>query len=249
MDPALERQLLAAEEDHYWFRARRRIVDDVIRALPLPPEPALLDAGCGGGRNLVDLARIGSVSAIEPSAPAYRKALGRGIGRVLQARVEEMPFPDESFDVVTCLDVIEHVEDDAAGLATLRRVTRPGGFLVVTVPAYDWLWSEHDRVNHHYRRYDRRSLEHVATGAGWVPLRWSYFNSLLLPAAAAYRALERLGVRRLSRTSSRVLTATPRWLDWALGRPLAAEARLMRAGVRIPAGLSLLAVFQAPGRR
>jgi SAM-dependent methyltransferase len=248
VDPALERQLLAAEEDHYWFRARRRIVDDVIRALTLPSEPALLDAGCGGGRNLVDLARIGSVSAIEPSAPSYEKAQGRGIGRVLRARIEEMPFPDDSFDVVTCLDVIEHVEDDAAGLATLRRVTRSGGFLVVTVPAYDWLWSEHDRVNHHYRRYDRRSLERVATGAGWAPLRWSYFNSLLLPAAAAYRALERLGVRRLSRTSSTVLTATPRWLDRALGWPLAIEARLMRAGVRIPAGLSLLAVFQAHGR-
>jgi SAM-dependent methyltransferase len=249
VDPALERQLLVAEEHHYWFRARRRIVDDVLRALPLPPEPALLDAGCGGGRNLVELARIGSVSAIEPSAPAYEKARARNIGRVLQARIEEMPFPDRSFDVVTCLDVIEHVRDDAAGLATLRRVTRPGGFLVVTVPAYGWLWSEHDRVNHHFRRYDRRSLERVATGAGWRPVRWSYFNSLLLPAAAAYRAIERMGVRRLSRTSSRVLTATPRWLDRVLGWPLAVEARLMRAGIRIPAGLSLLAVFEAPGRQ
>jgi SAM-dependent methyltransferase len=249
VDPALERQLLAAEEDHYWFRARRRIVDDVLRSLPLPSRPELLDAGCGGGRNLVEFARIGRVSAIEPSEPAYEKALARGVGRVVRARIEEMPFAEGSFDVVTCLDVIEHVRDDAAGLATLRRVTRPGGFLVVTVPAYSWLWSEHDRVNHHYRRYNRRSLARVATGAGWRLRRWSYFNSLLLPAAAAYRAIERLGIRRLSRTSARVLTATPARLDRALGPPLAVEARLMRAGVRIPAGLSLLAVFEAPGRQ
>jgi SAM-dependent methyltransferase len=245
VDPAYERQFLAAEEDHYWFRARRRIIDDTIRSLPLPEDPVLLDAGCGGGRSLVELARIGRVSAIEPSPVAYEKASGRGIGRVLRARMEDMPFPERSFDAITCLDVIEHVEDDASGLAALRRVARPGGFLVVTVPAYSWLWSEHDRINHHYRRYDRRSLTRVATAAGWRPLRWSYFNSLLLPAAAVYRLLERLGAKRLSRTSTKVLTSTPPVLNRALELPLVVEAALMRAGLRIPAGLSLLAVFGA----
>lgn len=245
MDPALERQLLAAEEDHYWFRGRRRIVGDAIAALPLPPNPELLDAGCGGGRNLVELARFGAVSAIEPSPPSFEKASGRGIGRVLRAPLEEMPFADESFDLITCLDVIEHVRDDLAGLATLRRVARPGAFLVVTVPAYSWLWSEHDRVNHHYRRYDRSSLSRVAAAAGWAPVRSTYFNSLLLPAAAAYGLLERLGVRTLSRTSDKFLIATPRWIDRALGLPLAVEAALLRAGLSIPVGLSLLTVFRA----
>ena len=248
MDPALERQLLAAEEDHYWFRGRRRIVGDAIRALPLPAGSELLDAGCGGGRNLVELARFGDVSAIEPSPPSFEKASGRGIGRVLRASLEEMPFPDESFDLITCLDVIEHVQDDLAGLATLRRVVRPGGFLIVTVPAYRWLWSEHDRVNHHYRRYDRRSLSRVAAAAGWAPLRSTYFNSLLLPAAAAYGLLERLGVRKLSRPTAKFLTATPSWLNRALEVPLAVEAALLRAGLSIPAGLSLLTVFRAGGR-
>jgi SAM-dependent methyltransferase len=250
VDPALERQLLAVEEDHYWFRGRRRIIDDVVRSLPLPPEPELLDAGCGGGRSLVELDRVGRVSAIEPSGPSYEKARSRGIGRVLQATLEEIPFPDRSFDLITCLDVIEHVRDDVAGLATLRRVVRPGGFLVVTVPAYGWLWSEHDRVNHHYRRYDRRSLAAAASAAGWTPLRWTYFNSLLLPLAAAYRLVERLGGGRLGGTSTKVLTSTPPWLNRALELPLAVEARLLRAGVRIPAGLSLLSVYRAePGPR
>jgi SAM-dependent methyltransferase len=245
MDPALERQLLAVEEEHYWFRGRRRIIDETVRSLPLPPIPALLDAGCGGGSTLVDLARIGQVSAIEPSLPSYEKARSRRIGSVLQASLEEMPFSEASFDLATCLDVIEHVRDDVAGLATLRRVVRPGGFLVVTVPAYRWLWSEHDRVNHHYRRYDWGSLSGAAEAAGWTPLRSTYFNSLLLPVAAAYRLVERLGTRRLADTSTKVLTSTPPWLNRALELPLAVEARLLSAGVRIPAGLSLLGVFRS----
>lgn len=249
MDPRLERQLLAAEEEHYWFRGRRRILDDLLRELPLGDRPALLDAGCGGGRTLVDLARLGEATGLEPSAPSFEKASARGVARVVKATLEEMPFADASFDVVTCLDVIEHVRDDTAAFQALRRVTRPGGYLVVMVPAYSWLWSEHDRVNHHFRRYDERSLLSVAATAGWRPLRSTYFNSLLLPAAAAYRLLERSGVTRLRRTSTKVLTFTPRWLSRLLERPFDAEARWLRKGHRIPAGLSLLAVLQAPGSR
>jgi SAM-dependent methyltransferase len=248
MDPAYERQLLAAEEDHYWFRVRRRIVTDVVESLPLPAAPRLLDAGTGGGRTLLDLARFGAVTGLEPSPAAHAKAEGRGAGPVELAPVERMPFEPGSFDLVTCLDVIEHVEDDVAGFAGLRRVCSEGAFMIVTVPAYSWLWSEHDRMNHHHRRYDRHSLVAAAAGAGWRALRVTYFNSLLLPAAAGYRLLERAGVRRLSRTSTKVLTDTPSWLNRALELPLLVEAALLRKGATIPAGLSLLAVFRAePG--
>jgi SAM-dependent methyltransferase len=248
MDPAYERELLAAEEDHYWFRVRRRIIKNVVESLPLPPEPRLLDAGTGGGRTLVDLAGFGPVTGLEPSAAAHAKAEGRGVGTVELAPLEGMPFEAGSFDLVTCLDVIEHVSDDVAGFAGLRRVSSEGAFMIVTVPAYSWLWSEHDRVNHHHRRYDRDSLVAAAAAGGWRPLRVTYFNSLLLPAAAAYRLLERAGVRRLSRTSTKVLTDTPAWLNRALELPLLVEAALLRRGATIPAGLSLLAVFRAePG--
>ena len=92
MDPAHERRLLAAEEDHYWFRARRRIVTDLIESLPLPPAPALLDAGTGGGRTLVELARFGAATGLEPSAPSLERARRRGVGTVVQAPLESMPF-------------------------------------------------------------------------------------------------------------------------------------------------------------
>ena len=249
VDADLELLLLAAEERHYWFRGRRLILDQEVRSLPLPPRPRLLDVGCGGGRFLEDLARIGEVSAVEPSATSLAVARARGVADLHQAPVEALPFPESSFDAITCLDVIEHVSDDVAGFAAMRRVARPGGFLVVTVPAYAWLWGEHDRVNHHHRRYSRRTLLERATRAGWAPIRTSYFNAALLLPAAAYRLVERLGVPVLSRASTEILTAPRPSLNRLLEQPLRLEARLLRAGWRLPFGLSLLGLFRATEQR
>ena len=118
----------------------------------------------------------------------------------------------------------------------------PGGSLLVTVPAYQWLWSGHDEINHHHRRYTRRSLQRVAEQAGWEQMRTTYFNSLLLPVAILLRALDRLNTKTTE--SSLDLWVPPGPLNWLLERPLALEAALIGRGGRIPAGLSLLAVFR-----
>ena len=241
MDPSLERSLLEEEETHYWFRARRRILGDLIQTLPMPPDPRILDVGCGGGRFLEDLARIGQVAAIEPLPLSYATASARGAADVRQAGIEAIPFERGSFDLVTCLDVIEHVADDVAGFRAMREVARPGAHLIVTVPAYNWLWSDHDRKNHHFRRYNRRSLLASAQAGGWTPGRWTYFNALLLPPAIAVRSIERTRKRRVA--DERVLVKTPPLVNRLLLQPLKGEAALLRAGARIPAGLSLLAVF------
>jgi SAM-dependent methyltransferase len=154
-----------------------------------------------------------------------------------------MPFPDDSFDLAVSLDVIEHLEDDLAALRELRRVLAPGGALLVTVPAYQWLWSGHDEINHHHRRYTRRSLQRVAEQAGWSQVRTTYFNSLLLPAAIVLRVLDRVSRGRTTE-SSLDLWVPPDPLNWLLQRPLALEAALIARGGRIPAGLSLMAVFR-----
>ncbi len=218
------------------------MLERVIADLRLPARARVLDAGCGSGRNMIELARHGTVTGVELSNTSVCLARARKAGEVIEGSVMEMPFAPDSFDLAVSLDVIEHLQDDLGALRELRRTVAPGGSLLVTVPAYQWLWSGHDEINHHHRRYTRRSLLRVAEQAGWKPVRTTYFNSLLLPVAILLRILERLNTKTTE--SSLDLWVPPAPLNWLLERPLALEAALIGRGRRIPAGLSLLAVFR-----
>jgi SAM-dependent methyltransferase len=234
--------MLSSDEDHWWYRGRRRFLRAELDRLPLAPAARLLDAGCGSGRTLDELAGYGRVSGIDLSPEAVAAARRRGHDDVHVARAEELPFADATFDVVTCLDVVEHTPDDRATLAELRRVTRPGGLLLVTVPAYQALWSWHDEANLHFRRYNSASLRAAARTAGWSVVGDTHFNSLLLAPAAAVR----LAQRHLRPRSHSDLGITPPALNRVLEWPLRLEARMVAAGIRLPAGLSLLAVLRRP---
>lgn len=242
MDRDYELQTHQAEDRHWWYRGRRRVLEEVIAGLRLPARAAILDAGCGSGRNMIELARHGTVTGVELSPASVCLARERGVGEVIEGSVLEMPFDAASFDLATSLDVIEHLQDDLSALRELRRVVKPGGALLVTVPAYQWLWSGHDEINHHFRRYTRRTLQRVGEQAGWQQVRTTYFNSLLLPAAILLRVLDRFN--RKTTESSLDLWVPPAPMNWLLERPLLLEAAMIAHGGRIPAGLSLLAVFR-----
>ena len=243
MEKAYELQTHRAEDRHWWYRGRRRLLDRVISAMVLPPGARILDAGCGSGRNMVELARYGSVAGVEVSPESAGVARGREVGQVVEGSIGAMPFADDSFELAVCLDVIEHLEDDHGALVELRRVVAPGGALLVTVPAYPWLWSSHDTINQHRRRYTRRSLLAAAERAGWRAERVTYFNSLLLPVAIAMRALERL--RPADSETSPDLWIPPAPLNRLLEQPLHLEAAIIgRNGHTLPAGLSLLALLR-----
>jgi SAM-dependent methyltransferase len=233
--------MLAADEEHWWYRGRRQVLRAAIDRLPLTPGARLLDAGCGSGRMLDDLARYGPVTGVDLSSESVAASRARG-HEVVRAAIEAMPFADGTFDLATCLDVIEHTPDDRATLAELRRVTRPGGLLVATVPAYPALWSWHDEVNRHFRRYDGPALRAAAQAAGWDLVADTHFNALLLAPAAAVRIAQR---RRSSHARSD-LALTPPALDRLLELPLRWESRVVGLGGRLPAGLSLLAVLRRP---
>ncbi len=234
--------ILDHEERHWWYRGRLRIVLREVERLAIPPGARILDAGCGSGRVLDELARFGRVSGVDLSSDAVAAASARGHARVSRAPIEELPFPDSSFHLVTCLDVIEHIRDDRHALRELFRVTRPGGHLLVTVPAYQALWSAHDERNEHRRRYRRGSLRAVAAAAGWQLVRDTHFNSLLLAPAATVRLAGR--VRDVRRRSE--LALTPQWLTPVLELPLRLEAAYLGRGGSLPAGLSVAAVFAKP---
>ncbi len=242
MDRDYELQTHQAEDRHWWYRGRRTVLHRVIDGLEIPSEARILDAGCGSGRNMVELSSYGPVTGIELSPASVELARQRAAGEVIEGSVLEMPFADDSFDLAVTLDVIEHLEDDLGALRELRRTVAPGGALLVTVPAYQWLWSGHDVINHHHRRYTRRSLQRVAEQAGWQQARTTYFNSLLLPVAILLRVLDRFNKKPTE--SSLDLWVPPEPVNRALEQPLSLEAQLIGRGGRIPAGLSLLSVFR-----
>jgi SAM-dependent methyltransferase len=230
------RELYELEDRHWWFRGRRAVIWALLSRAGPPASPRVLDAGCGTGRNLVDLARLGPAEGVDASEDAVEFCRRRGLEDVKRAELGALPFEDGRFDVVVATDVIEHIEDDAGALRELRRVARPGARLVVTVPAYSWLWSEHDVSMHHHRRYTLGSLGERLSAAGWEPTASSYFFSAILPAVAAVRLVRKLVPGRSRRSD---LDLSPPAVGRALELVMRAEAWLIARGVRLPAGVSV----------
>jgi SAM-dependent methyltransferase len=239
LEPFTYHEQYELEDQHWWFRGRREVLWSLLRRTGNGGELRILDAGCGTGGNLVEFGPLGTVTGVDTSQEALQFCRRRGIETVLNARVEVLPFATDSFDLVLATDVLEHVKDDRAALRELRRVAAPSGRLLATVPAYPWLWSQHDVDYHHYRRYTLRQLERRVRECGWEPLAWSYFNSLLLAPIAIVRLLSRLGYERANGGRRQDLRRTPQVLNRALRTPMRAEARLIERGVRLPAGVSI----------
>ena len=179
---------------HWWYRARREVLAALIRReVTLPKDARILEIGCGTGHNLGMLGTFGAVDAIELD-PAARAVATTRLGReVLGARLPELDgVPEASYDMVALLDVLEHVEDDRAALRSIARRLKPGGAILITVPAFQWMWSAHDVVNHHQRRYSKPTLRAAIADAGLKADFVGYFNSILFPLAAAARLAGRL---------------------------------------------------------
>ena len=249
-------------EWHWWFRGRERILTAVLRrelakGAAHAGRHRLVTVGSGPPEGLASLARrLGNGAAwigvdADPSGALRRlraqrrEALPPGVDFVW-GRIERPPLRAGSCDAALALDVIEHVDDDATALAEAARLVRPGGFVLVTVPAFPSLWGNQDIVSHHKRRYTARSLADAFDRAG-VALTWSsYFNSALFPAVAAVRWSRRLlGASEGSPTSD-LESARPGAMNELLERVFAAERHLV-GRVRLPAGVSLIAVARRPG--
>jgi SAM-dependent methyltransferase len=223
---------------HWWFVARRRILASQIAALELPEKARILEVGCGPGGNLGMLSRFGEVTGLEPD-PQARRYAARTAGVPVTAGALPLPeTPAEQFDMVAALDVLEHIGDDAGAADGLRELTRPGGYVVATVPAYGWMWSGHDELHHHQRRYSRRAFGRLLEGAGLRIRRLTHFNTVLFPVIA--------GVRLATRgTSGAADTAPGRPVNRLLTEVFAAERHALRLG-DLPFGVSLLAIAERP---
>ncbi len=192
MDISMYQDFYNLEEKHWWFLGRRKIVFSALeRYLPNKDELRILDVGCGTGSTLRELEKYGQATGVDISEEAVKFCKLRGCKNVHKIDSQGLFFEDEMFDLVVALDVIEHISDDCAALSDYYRVTKEDGILLLTVPAYDFLWGAHDEMNHHKRRYIANELKNKVKGTGFAVERLTYFNTFLFP----FVLLARMGQR------------------------------------------------------
>lgn len=247
MDTSLQHQFAAIEGEHWWFQGRRRVVASVLRAHLDPPDnPSnrrILDVGCGTGEMVDMLCEFGVVAALDtsPEAVAYCRAR---FGAQFAVRVGGIPqdLPGaQTHEVATAFDVIEHLDDDRAALRGLYDVLVPGGTLVVTVPAFGFLWGAHDVLSQHRRRYTPAQLRARLVEAGFVVDRLTCFNTWLFPVVAVVRGLQ----RRRHAPAQSDFAMPPAPVNRLLCGLLASEAAVLRVA-SLPIGVSVLAVSHRP---
>lgn len=245
MDAAEITRLARYEDWYWWHRARRTIIGLLLQHAVAGTQHRILDVGAGTGATSLALRRFGRVLAVDLSAEASAIARGRGLA-VARMDASALAVADAAFDVVVALDVLEHLYDDAAAVQELVRVLKPGGVLLVTVPAYKWLWSSHDVANRHWRRYRRRSLRRLLQAGGLRVEVCSYVMLSMLLPAAAYRLLERLPGRRVVDAEAEVrFTPVPPLINSLLAH-VASWGGHLAGRVWLPFGLSIVAVARRP---
>jgi SAM-dependent methyltransferase len=239
MDRAVFDRMAEQDSKHWWFVARRRILSALIqREVRLPADARILEIGCGTGHNFQMLERFGHIDAIEIDEGARALAsrrLGREVGTAPLPKLEGIP--DGSYHLIALLDVLEHIEEDEASLASIGRKLAPGGRILLTVPANQWMWSAHDAAHHHHRRYSKDRLAKVIASAGLRAQRISYFNTLLFPLAAAARIAGKLTGKKEGDDQM-----PPGPVNSLLGAIFGLERHLV-GRIPLPAGVSLVAIL------
>ncbi len=248
----LYEDLYVKEQDYWWHVGKRAIVYNLLdRYLPrgkTREERQALDLGCGAGLNLDHLAEYAQPVGTDFSEEALHFCMARGHKRLCKADAAELPFRDRQFDIITALDVIEHLDDDLTALVELRRTLRPGGLLIISVPAYPTLWSYWDDILGHRRRYTVGALRDVVMKAGLTVRKVSYSNALILPPTIAVRILKSIRQKASEQAGETSDPETdfmpvPGWLNELLIKYYRWEARTLQHG-RLPLGLSVVCVAQ-----
>jgi len=221
-----------------------RLLDDHLPKSRNGSPLRLLDVGCGTGTMVASLSRYGCAYGVDVDHEAVGYCLERGLDVVVQASGEHLPFADQSVDVATMLDVLEHIADERGTLAEVTRVIRPGGYLMVSVPAYRFLWGAQDEVSMHHRRYSAGLLRERIEAAGLVVRRLTFFNTLLFAPIAGIRLTRRL-IPGLRSEKSDFNFPAPGPLNRTLTRVFGLESGLV-ARINLPFGVSILCLAQRP---
>ena len=232
--------MFRVEQSHWWYAGRRRILasflEDICRRVT-DHRPRILDVGCGTGANLLMLSQYGDAEGVDVSEDALAFCRERGLEQVKLGAAEKLPYEDGTFDLVTALDVVEHLDNDLAGLREMRRVLRPGGRVLLFVPTFMFLWGLQDDVSNHRRRYRLPELRRVLEQAGFEIERTTYANiTFFLPILLARKLMRVTGIKAESENNINVSA-----FNGVLGKLFGAESIVLRY-MNIPFGVSGLCV-------
>lgn len=234
------------EDSHWWFVGRRAILESflsgIVEKIRGPhSELRILDVGCGTGANLEMLSQFGSAEGVDVSEDALEFCRKKGL-TVEKGLAEKLPYDDETFDVTTALDVVEHLDDDIAGLKEMYRVTRSGGYTLIFVPAFMWLWGVQDDISHHRIRYTKKEIVERLKQAGYSVERATYANFTFFAPILGGRTLMRLtGIKPESENNVNISA-----LNGFFGKLFSAERHILRK-FDFPFGVSIVVVAKKDG--
>lgn len=235
-------RLAEYEQSYWWHLGRLEIIQTYMKcASRNRPNSVILNVGCGTGGTIDMLEKFGKVDNVDTSDDAIAFANALGYGNITKVDGIHLPFENKAYDVVGAFDVLEHIEDHQGALSEWKRVLKDDGAIVITVPAYQWLWSGHDVSSHHRRRYTLRSLMTVAAEAGLRPEKKSYAISFSLPLVAGFRLASKVLDQKADSTSSYV--PVPRSINRLFTTLLKVEAKLHNT-VSLPAGTSVITILR-----
>jgi ubiquinone/menaquinone biosynthesis C-methylase UbiE len=248
MEPQAYDEMHQLESTHWWYAGMRHITQTLLEpVLPKRHDLQILDAGCGTGANLEALSTFGCVYGFDYSALALKYSHQNHEGQLARASIEALPYPSNTFDLVTSFDVLVcyEVRDDVAALRELARVAKPGGHVLVRLAALPALRGPHDRVVHGARRYVAPELSNKLWGAGLTPLRVTYANALLLPLIFTSRKIGEAAVR-LGQEPGSDVNESSSLVNRTLQSVLNLEAAWIGGGRGFPAGVSIFGLAQKP---
>ena len=243
MNPQAYLDMAETESSHWWFLGRRTLIAAMIKKLKLPPHAQILEVGCGTGGNLTMLSNFGDVYGLEMDPTALAIAAEKTHNRFdIRAGCcpHDIPFQNQRFDLICLFDVLEHIADDNATLLALKPLLSETGRIVITVPAYPWLYSTHDSFLHHKRRYLASPLGKQCVALGFKVIKLSYFNTILFPLAVAVRFKDKW----LGNAASTGTATPPKAINKLLLAVFAAERWVLAHG-NLPYGVSLICILKA----
>lgn len=240
METFIYDELVKREENDWWFVGRRKIILTLLnKYLVGQRNLSILDIGCGAGGMIEYLSNYGQVIGLDKDKHIVDLNLKKG-KNVVCGDIKKLNFSNDSFDLITLLEILEHLDDDSSGLKEVFRVLKPQGILLVTVPAFPFLWSSHDSVAHHKRRYTKRELERKLSKSGFKILKISYMNIFLFPVIFLFRLFKNLFSREKNKSD---FIDYPAFLNHLLKLVFSSEAFFLKT-ISFPFGVSLLVLAQ-----